>query len=85
MTPFSPARTAMNPAGTASGANFQAVFVDDGMDAYDVGEIGVFSGSTLFAIASASLQRMASCSARRQALPCLRGSQGCTPGQTSLR
>ena len=52
VTPFSPPRTFMNPSGNVQGSTASFGFTDDGGDAYNVGEVGVFSGATLFAIAS---------------------------------
>lgn len=51
-TPFDPVREFTNPAGSASGNSFQFVFQDDSSDTYTVGELGVFAGDVLFAIAS---------------------------------
>ena len=52
VTPFSPPRTFMNPSGNVQGTTASFGFTDDGDDAYNVGEVGVFSGTTLFSIAS---------------------------------
>ena len=51
-TPFSPVREFVNPSGTARGDDFQVVLIDESSDDYQGGEMGVFSGSTLFAISS---------------------------------
>ena len=52
MTPFAPVKEFLNPAGSASGTTFQFVFQDPSANVYDIGEIGIYSGNTLFAIAS---------------------------------
>ena len=51
-TPFSPVRVFTDPAGFVDENRMAFNFEDNGADAYDVGEIGVFSGTTLFAIGS---------------------------------
>ena len=51
-TPFSPARVFTDPAGFVDENRIAFNFEDNGSDAYDVGEIGVFSGTTLFALGS---------------------------------
>ena len=52
VTPFSPVREFASLSGSVSGNQVSFEFQDEGDAAYDVGEIGVFSGTTLFAIAS---------------------------------
>ena len=51
-TPFSPVRVFTDPAGFVDENRIAFNFEDNSSDAYDVGEIGVFSGTTLFAIGS---------------------------------
>ena len=52
ISPFAPVKQFINPAGSVSGAIFQYVFADASVNIYNIGEIGLFSGSTLFAISS---------------------------------
>ena len=52
VSPFSPVREFTNPSGSISGNDLQFTFHDEGTDTYNVGEVGVFSGNTLFIIAS---------------------------------
>ena len=49
---FAPTKEFANPAGSVLGATFQYVFADASVNIYNIGEIGLFSGSTLFAISS---------------------------------
>ena len=50
--PFNPVRRLVDPAGIVVGTDFQFTFTDDSDDAYNVGEVGVFSGNTLVFLAS---------------------------------
>lgn len=52
LTPFAPVREFTNPQGYTDDNKVTAVFSDGGNDTYAVGEVGVFSGTTLYAIAS---------------------------------
>ena len=52
MTPFNPTRELANPAGIVVENDTQFTFMDSGADNYDVGEIAIFSGNTLYAIGS---------------------------------
>ena len=51
-TPFAPIKEFVNPSGSASGTTFQFVYQDPSPNVYNIGEIGIFSGVTLLAIAS---------------------------------
>ena len=51
-TAFAPTKEFVDPAGSASGTTFQFVYQDPSANVYNIGEIGIFSGATLLAIAS---------------------------------
>ena len=51
-TPFSPVRQFTNPQGYLNQDQVSLIFEDDSAAAYSVGEVGIFSGTTLYAISS---------------------------------
>lgn len=52
MTPFSPVKEFTNPAGSVSGNTLQFVFEDPSANVYNIGEIGVFSGTFMLGLIS---------------------------------